>query len=184
MQRLAPNASMQVSTYGRQTPALLGEAGGGLPAVRRVLQRGVRLAPNASMQVSTYGRQTSARFSEEGGAGCSWKPLPYRPIPRPPSLTWTFWQAASSRREAAQVAKISSRRPAYGPTPSGAPMWFRTIGVSGNARASAVISGNCGWYSQASKERPSGASWAKPTRYDGSAARCGGFAVEAPSAAS
>ena len=38
------------------------------------------------------------------------------------------------------------------------------IDVSGKARASAVTSGSCGWYCQASKLSPSGANWAKPWR--------------------
>src|ERR1700719_1127871 len=53
---------------------------------------------------------------------------------------------------------------------SGPPTWFRQMRVSGNACANAVSSSICGWYSQASKLRFSGARQEKPWRNVASAA--------------
>ena len=48
--------------------------------------------------------------------------------------------------------------------PAGPPQWSSTIRVSGKARARSVSSPICGWNSQASKLRPSGARHANPLR--------------------
>ena len=56
--------------------------------------------------------------------------------------------------------------------PSGPPKWSSTMVVSGKARARSVSSAICGWNSQASKLRPSGASCAKPSRNVASSSRC------------
>src|SRR6516162_1821371 len=49
------------------------------------------------------------------------------------------------------------------------------IVVPGKARARSIASGNCGWYCQDSKLRPSGASCAKPSRNLGSRSCWGGI---------
>ena len=120
------------------------------------------------MQASIQGRQASATCCEVGGSGslkCWIGPMR---MPRPPSLTLTLGQVASSAMSRRHCAKVWSALPAYsleyGPTPSGPPTWLRMMAVSGKARASAVTSGSCGWYCQASKLSPSGANCAKPSR--------------------
>src|SRR6516165_7780242 len=96
-------------------------------------------------------------------------------MPTPPSLTLTFGHLASSATSFFQPARISDRRPVYGPTPSTPPTWLRMIVVPGKARARSIASGNCGWYCQDSKLRPSGPSCAKPSRNLGSRTRWGGI---------
>src|SRR6202011_1903799 len=90
-------------------------------------------------------------------------------MPSPPSLTMTFWHFPSSVMPAFHTAKVSSFLSAYGPMPSGPPTWFRMIVVCGKARARSASSISCGWYSQASKVRFSGASRANPARQVASA---------------
>ena len=79
-------------------------------------------------------RRRAARRSRRRLAGAS--RIPKIGMPMPPSLSTTFGHAATSAIDTRHSARTSSRRPAYGPMPSGPPRWSSTIGTSGMARPS------------------------------------------------